>query len=107
AMDGLCGASLRRHRTIVALDSKQGKALSLVTFFVALDKESDPAACGRKHLIFAGRQAHLTGLGGVCRRWAVAEAAYVGQEGEAESLVNHGATGARPAPAKATRTHPD
>jgi hypothetical protein len=52
-MDGLCGASLRKHRPIVAFDSKQEKALSLVTFFVALDKESDPAAGGRKHLIFA------------------------------------------------------
>jgi hypothetical protein len=31
---------------LVALDSKQPKALSLVTFFVALDKESDPPLYG-------------------------------------------------------------
>ncbi|QQQ00336.1 hypothetical protein [Lysobacter enzymogenes] len=42
-------------RALVALDSEQGKALSLVTFFVALDKESDPAACGRKPLMAAFR----------------------------------------------------
>jgi len=49
------GASPRKHRTIVAFDSKQGKAFSLVTFFVALDKESDPAVYGRKPLILACR----------------------------------------------------
>ena len=52
AMDGLCGASLRTHRTIVALDSKTRKA-PFFGYFLWQDKESDPAACGRKLWIAA------------------------------------------------------
>jgi len=54
AMDGLCGASLRKRRTLVALDPKTGKA-PFFGYFLWQDKESDPAACGRKLLMSAGR----------------------------------------------------
>jgi hypothetical protein len=57
-MDGLCGASLRKLRPIVALDSKTGKA-PFFGYFLWQDKESDPAACGRKLLMLASRHSLL------------------------------------------------
>jgi hypothetical protein len=57
-MDGLCGASPRKRRTIVALDPKTRKA-PFFGYFLWQDKESDPAACGRKLLMLAGRHSLL------------------------------------------------
>ncbi|MFD1296333.1 hypothetical protein ACFQ4Q_06785 [Lysobacter gummosus] len=54
-------APARDSYALVAFDSKQPKAFSLVTFFVALDKESDPPLYGGSvwRLILLGASAFL------------------------------------------------